>query len=190
MSSLDIERVMNVLNVAPRNKVLKQWKRQNRSDAWITWNGLDFVLEELANRFNTGVAAAREAWAAAGDLIVTEKALFHAQEMARRTVADIIKSEAEEASKRRMGSWAPSRQTPERWGGTSGRDTRLYPRGGGPPKFVPAEAVQVAVEAASSPWSNHDVRRGPSKVLREALDELPMLSFDGVGPGGVSILRE
>lgn len=190
MSSLDIERVMNALNVAPRNKVLKQWKQQNRSDAWITWNGLDLVLEELANRFNTRVTAAREAWAAAGDLVVTEKALYHAQEMSQRTVAEVIKFEAEEASKRRMESWAPIKQTPERWRRTSGRNTGLYPSGSGPPEFVPAEAVQVAVEAASSPLDDHEVRRGSSKVLREALDELPMLSFDGVGPGGVSILRE
>jgi len=190
ISSLDIERIMNVLNVAPRNKVLKRWKRQNKSDAWITWNGLDLVLEELADRFKTGVTAAREAWAAAGDLVVTEKALHQAQEMARRTVMDVIKSEAEEASKRRMESWAASAQTSERWGGTSRRSTRLYPRDGGRPEFVPAEAVQVAMEAASSPWNDRGVKQGSSKVLREALDELPMLSFDGVGPGGVSILRE
>ena len=190
MSSVDIERVRNALNVAPRNKVLKRWKQQNRSDAWITWNGLDFVLEELANRFNTRVTVAREAWAAAGDLVVTEKALYHAQEVSQRTVADVIRFEAEEASKRRMESWAPIKQTPERRKRTSGRNTGLYPSGSGPPKFVPAEAVQVAVEAASSPWDDQEVRRGPSKVLRETLDELPMLSFDGVGPGGVSILRE
>ena len=190
MSSLDIERVRNALNVAPRSKVLKQWKQQNRSDAWITWNGLDFVLEELADRFNTRVTAAREAWAAAGDLVVTEKALYHAQEVAQRTVADVIKFEAEEASKRRRESWAPIKQTPERRRRTSGRNTGLYPSGSGPPRFVPAEAVQVAVEAASSPWDDHEVRRGPGKVLRETRDELPMLSFDGVGPGGVSILRE
>ena len=190
MSSLDIERVMNALNVAPRNKVLKQWRQQNRSDTWITWNGLDFVLEELANRFNTSVTVAREAWAAAGDLVVTEKALYHAQEISQRTVADVIKFEAEQASKRRMESWAPVRQTSERWRRTSGRHTGHYPPASGPPKFVPAEAVQVAVEAASSPQDDRNVRRGSSKVLREALDELPMLSFDGVGPGGVSILRE
>jgi len=189
MSSLDIERVMNALNVAPRNKVLKQWRRQNRSDAWIIWNGLDFVLEELADRFDTRVTAAREAWAASGDLVVTEKALHHAQEMSRRIVADVIKSEAEAASKRRMEIWAPGRQTPERWGRTARRTTGLYPRSDGPPEFVPAEAVQVAVEAGSSPWGDHDIGRSPSKVLRESL-ELPMLSFDGVGPGRVSILRE
>lgn len=190
MSSLDIERVMNALDVAPRNNVLKQWKQQNRSDAWITWNGLDFVLEELANRFNTHVTAAREAWAAAGDLVVTEKALYHAQEMSQRTVADVIRFEAEQASKRRMESWAPIRQTPERWRRLSRRNTGHYPRSSGPPEFVPVEAVQVAAEAASSPQDDHNVRRGSSKVLREALDELPMLSFDGVGPGRVSILRE
>jgi hypothetical protein len=189
MSSLDIERVMNALNVAPRNKVLKQWRRQNRSDAWITWNGLDFVLEELAGRFSTRVTAAREAWAASGDLVVTEKALHHAQDMSRRIVADVIKSEAEVASKRRMQSWAPSRRTSEQWARTKRRTTGLYPRSGGPPDFVPAEAVQVAVEAASSPRDDHEVRRGPSRVLSETL-ELPMLSFDGVGPGRVSILRE
>ena len=190
MSSLDIERVMKVLNVAPRDKVLKKWKRQHKSNAWIIWNGLDFVLEELANRFNTGVIAAREAWAAAGDLIVTEKALYHAQEMGRRTVADVIKSEAEEASKRRMEIWGSIEQTPERWRGTSGRNSRLYRRSGGPPEFVPAEAVQVAVEAASSPLHDRGVRRGSSNILRAAFEELPMLSFDGVGPGGVTILRE
>ena len=190
MSPLDIERVMNALNVAPRNKVLKQWKQQNKSDTWITWNGLDFVLEELANRFNTHLTAAREAWAAAGDLVVTEKALYHAQEMSQRTVADVIKFEAEQASKRRMESWAPIRQTSERWRRTSRRNTGHYPHGSGPPEFVPAEAVQVAAEAASSPQDDHNVRRGSSKVLREALEKLPMLSFDGVGPGGVSILRE
>lgn len=190
MTLLDIERVMNALNVAPRSKVLNQWRRQNRSDAWITWNGLDFVLEELANRFNVPLTAAREAWAVSGDLVVTEKALYHAQEMSRRTFADVIKSEAEAASKRRMESWAPSRQTPERWGGTRRRSTGHYSRSGGPPEFVPAEAIQVAVEAASSPRDDRDVRRGSSKVLRENLDELPMLSFDGVGPGKVSILRE
>ena len=189
MSLLDIERVMNALNLPPRSKVLNQWRQQNRSDAWITWNGLDFVLEELANRFNTRLTTAREAWAASGDLVVTEKALYHAQEISRRTVADVIKSEAEAASKRRMESWAPSRQIPERWGRTR-RSTGLYSRSGGPPEFVPAEAVQVAVEAASSPRDDRDVKRGPSKVLRENLDQLPMLSFDGVGPGKVSILRE
>jgi hypothetical protein len=187
MSSLDIDRIWNVLNVAPRIKVLKQWKRQNKSDAWIIWNGLDFVLEELATRFNTGVTAAREAWAAAGDLVVTEKALYHAQEMARRTVADVIKTEAAEASKRRMEIWTSNRRTSERWGPASRRTSRLYQHSGGPPAFVPAEAVQVAVEAASSPWHDRDVRRVSSK---DSHDELPMLSFDGVGPGGVSILRE
>ena len=190
MSSLDIERVMNVLNVAPRNRVLKQWKRQNRSDSWIIWNGLDFVLEELANRFNTGVTAAREAWAAAGDLVVTEKALYHAQETARRTITDVIQAEAMEASKRRMEIWAYSRRTSERWGSTSRKHSRLYQHGGGPPEFVPAEVIQVAVEAASSPGHDRDVRWGSSKVSREALEELPMLSFQGVGPGGVTILRE
>jgi hypothetical protein len=190
MSSLDIEKVMNFLNIEPRNKVLKQWKRQNRSDAWIIWNGLVFVLEELADRFNTGVTAAKEVWAAAGDLVVTEKALYRAQETARNTVADVIKSEAEEASRRRMKFWAPSRQTPERWGGTSKRNSRPYQRVDGPPPFVPAEAVRVAVEAATSPWYDHDLKRGSSKVLHETFEELPMLSFDGVGPGGVTILRE
>jgi len=190
MSSRDIERVMNVLNVAPRNKVLKQWKRQNKSDAWIIWNGLDFVLEELANRFNTGVIAAREAWATAGDLVVTEKALYHAQETTRRTIADVIKSEAEEASKRRMESWAPSREPSKRWGSTSRRNSRVYQRGARPPEFVPTEAVQVAVGAASSLLRDHDVRQRSSDILRNALEELPMLSFDGVGPGGVTILRE
>lgn len=190
ISSLDIERVMNILNIEPRNKVLKQWKRQNRSDAWIIWNGLAFVLEELADRFNTGVTAAKEVWAAAGDLVVTEKALYHAQETARNTVANVIRSEAEEASRRRMKFWAPSRQTPKRWGGTSKRNSRPYQRADGPPPFVPAEAVRVAVEAATSPWYDRDLKRGSSKVLREAFEELPMLSFDGVGPGGVTILRE